>query len=192
MKFRKLSILVFTIFIALVTKQSFGGVIHYEFIQEGWVDTYDVSGFPIAENGIVTGFFSGEDSNSDGELEFFELLSYGMSFSGNTKVGAFTHGLNDLQLFNYTLGSIGFSPFGLASWPLYSNNGIFLYDADDGVIRDISSGISFEHSTGTMKHTAEDRVRTSALVTKVPEPNLIEMFGLACLMVLYRKTNKKL
>lgn len=93
----------------------------YLIVQEGW------------EGGArVTGQFSGEDLNNDGFINHAngEVSAYQISFSGNAKVPAFTHGLNDLQFFRYTVGTPGFRP----SSPLYSFGSTYMYDADDYII----------------------------------------------------------
>jgi hypothetical protein len=137
-KMLKLINVVFVLLILFFTNQSNAGIIEYEFNQKGWFEYHA----PIDDRrsfGEVNGYFAGEDLNNNGELEFFELTSYGVSFSGNAEVEAFTHNFSDLQFFNYTIGSIGFSQFGAGSWPLYSDNGMYGYDGDDGYIGNAAS-----------------------------------------------------
>lgn len=94
------------------------GVQRYRIEQCGWQG-----------GGTVIGEFVGEDRNRDGfiDLNQGEVLSYSVTFSGNNLVPKFTHSLNDLKYFRYTIGSSGFRP----SYPLSSDNGVTLYDADD-------------------------------------------------------------
>jgi hypothetical protein len=80
----------------------------------------------------VEGTFSGEDINRDGYINLAdgEVRSYEIRFSGNSLFPNFSHGLSDLRFFRYILGTTGFRP----SYPLYSENGEYSYDADDYTI----------------------------------------------------------
>jgi hypothetical protein len=75
----------------------------------------------------------GKDENRDGfiNLSQAEVSAYSVTFSGNDSVPDFTHSLSDLKFFSYTIGSSGFRP----SYPLYSDNGVASYDADDYTIQ---------------------------------------------------------
>jgi hypothetical protein len=129
-------------------------VLNFNLSQSGWNG-----------GGEVTAMFSGEDTNEDGFIDIAdnEVFSYMMEFKGNTIIPDFTHNLNDLLFFRYTLGSSGFPP----SFPLFSDNGSFFYDADDKVIGD-SPPI-----TGQSISTA---LAATVTVKIVPEPGNI--FGL--------------
>src|SRR4051794_2665163 len=94
--------------------------------------TYRLSQSGWTGGGEINGLFEGEDLNNDGfvSLDAGELSAYAVHFSGNTVVPDFTHNLADLRFFRYALGTSGFPP----SFPLFSENGSFFYDADDKVI----------------------------------------------------------
>jgi hypothetical protein len=66
--------------------------------------TFSQSGFP--GGGQITGFFSGEDLDGDGQLSSFadEISAFGASFSGNDAISAFTLGFDDLFGLVYDLG----------------------------------------------------------------------------------------
>jgi hypothetical protein len=73
----------------------------FEFTQAGYSDGASVSGF-----------FKGVDTNGDGRLQNFgpgEITDFGMTFSGNALVSAFSIGFaNDFFFFSYDLdGAIG-------------------------------------------------------------------------------------
>ncbi|MDH5301249.1 MAG: hypothetical protein OEW58_07810 [Gammaproteobacteria bacterium] len=93
----------------------------YSILQSGW-----------SGGGNISGFFSGEDLNSDGYIDLAggEVGAYEISFTGDIFVPDFTHTLADLDFFTYTVGSSGFRP----SFPLYSFDSSYFYDADDHLI----------------------------------------------------------
>jgi hypothetical protein len=66
--------------------------------------TFSQSGF--GGGGQITGFFSGEDLDGDGQLSSFadEITAFGVSFSGNATVSAFSLGFQDLFGLVYDLG----------------------------------------------------------------------------------------
>lgn len=79
----------------LRTQISQAGVI-YDFHQTG----YD-------EGAYVTGMFEGVDNNTNGQLSGFdgEILDFGMTFSGNSSVVAFSLGFSDLFGVVWDIGS---------------------------------------------------------------------------------------
>ena len=141
--------LVFTVLVPISNAM----VLDYSLIQTGWVD-----------GGQVNGTFSGEDYDNNGiiDLAMGEVTAYQITFSGNSTIQMFTHDLSDLQFFRYTIGSTGFPP----SFPLFSDDGIFRYDADDKVIGTSDLGIS--------RSTIEQAVVTQNVV---PEPATMILFG---------------
>jgi len=94
--------------------------------------TYIITQSDWQGGGIMTGKFTGEDSNHDGyiNVQSGEVSDYQVTFSGNGLIPGFTHDLSDLVYFRYTVGSSGFRP----SFPLYSTDGTYFYDADDYTI----------------------------------------------------------
>ena len=123
----------------------------FELRQDGWEG-----------GGRVTASFSGEDVNGDGFLNLAngEISAYQVEFSGNSIIAFFSHDLADLLFFNYELGSPGFPP----SFPLFSDNGSFFYDADDRII----GGSGF---TAPFIITSEPAV-------VIPEPSTWMLLGL--------------
>lgn len=116
-------------------------VMEYKFTQDGWSKV----GFPrIPSGGKIIGNFSGEDINNNGIIELAnnEVTSYFVKFMDSIFTPDFTHTLDDLLFFEYTIGSMGFPP----SFPLFSAGGGFEYDADDGVIIGLP-GITFLEDT---------------------------------------------
>jgi len=135
-------------------------VVNFNISQSGWDG-----------GGEVMGMFSGEDINEDGFINIVdnEVFSYMIEFKGNAIIPDFTHNLNDLLFFRYTLGSGGFRP----SFPLFSDSGSFFYDADDGAIGD-SPPI-----TGRFVSTA---LAAAVNVKIVPEPStVLGLLAFGCL-----------
>ena len=97
--------------------------------------TFIQGGF--AEGATVTGSFTGTDNDNDGQLAFFnggteELTAFSLSFSGNSLVGGFTLGLDDLYGFVYSLdGLLGDDDFGLVEG-IGVQNGFFDYAVGPG------------------------------------------------------------
>lgn len=94
--------------------------------------TYIITQSDWQGGGTITGKFTGEDSDHDGyiNLQSGEVSDYQVTFSGNGLIPGFTHNLSNLLYFRYTVGSSGFRP----SFPLYSTDGTYFYDADDYTI----------------------------------------------------------
>jgi hypothetical protein len=132
--------------------------------------TFDISQAGWTGGGEVVGMFSGDDLDNDGFIRLVdaELLSFDISFSGNATIPAFMHSLADVQFFDYQLGSGGFPP----SFPLFSDNGLFFYDADDGVIGESPPG------TGAFVATPQ-----AANVSIVSEPATLVLLSLGLLGV---------
>ena len=77
---------------AIMAASADAGVLHFDFVHEGF-----------SEGAFVSGTFYGEDLNSDGFLSFIsgemapfeELTGFDAEFSGNSLVPAFTLSLDD-------------------------------------------------------------------------------------------------
>lgn len=79
--------------------------------------TYLFSQGGYSGGGTITGSFEGADVNRDGQIALFtlgEITGFSLSFSGDSLVGSFQHGLGDLAGFVYNTGSsfIGDDPAG--------------------------------------------------------------------------------
>ena len=111
----------------------------YKFTQDGWHLAFS----PFTPSGgKIIGSFSGDDLNNNGIIELAnnEVTSYLVEFTGSIFTQDFTHTLDDLFFFEYTIGSTGFPP----SFPLYSAGGGFGYDADDRAILELPGSIFLE------------------------------------------------
>jgi hypothetical protein len=131
--------------------------------------------------GILTGTFTGQDLNQDGYIDLAsgEVSAYEITFSGNALIPAFTQGLADLEYFHYTVGSTGFRP----SYPLYSTDGTYFYDADDISIARNDLSVWITADQGGVPHYA--------LVTEIPEPTAsLGAFCLAGGWLLVRRTRR--
>ncbi|NND59238.1 MAG: VPLPA-CTERM sorting domain-containing protein [Gammaproteobacteria bacterium] len=104
--------------------------------------TYTFSQGGFDEGATVTGSFTGEDLDSDGQIVFFgdesrgpgaELTAFTLTFSGNSLVGGFTVGLSDLFGFVWTVGSafIGDDASGAAEG-IGVDNGLIAYYVGPG------------------------------------------------------------
>lgn len=128
--------------------------------------------------GFVTGLFEGEDLNHDGfiELAAGELTRYEISFSGDEFIPAFSHSLDDLLYFNYTVGSSGFRP----SFPLYSFGSGYSYDADDYII-------------GVQNYSRLTTTVSNATVSRIPAPATLFLVlpGLLFMALHARRGNNK-
>jgi hypothetical protein len=138
--------------------------------------TFTQTGF--SGGGTVTGTFSGSDLNSDGFLSSFagEVTDYSMSFTGDSIIADFTHGLGDFYGLIYELGS-GFIGDGLGGGVegIASNWGeITGYDYASGMgptggfggrVIDIATG-------------ATSATQSLVAVQVVPEPATLALLGL--------------
>jgi PEP-CTERM motif len=141
---------------------------------------FTISQFGWTGGGVITGSFSGQDIDNDGYIDLVsdEVSSYQVTFSGNALIASFTHDLSDLKSFRYTVGSSGFRP----SFPLYSTDGTYFYDADDYTIARNDRSVLITATEGGVAH--------DALVVVVPEPATSMLFGAALcgiLLVRYRR-----
>jgi len=70
--------------------------------------SYNFSQGGFADGARITGHFSGEDLDGDGYLYGYELSDFELFFSGNRAVGAFHHGMANLNGIVYALGEYRF------------------------------------------------------------------------------------
>ena len=138
-----------------------------------------------SEGATVTGMFTGEDLDNDGLIASFsgEVTDYMMSFSGNSLVPAFSHGLPDFYGLVYVLGSdIGnfFDSDGIAS-----SNGTTFYGASGGTI--VYSGPQFPGGKVGTFAGALDTTTEFVTVNTVPEPSTVLGLGLLGLGALVKR-----
>lgn len=55
--------------------------------------------------GVIQGSFEATDGDSDGWITTPEITAFSLSFSGDSIIPGFTHGLNELNLLNYKIGT---------------------------------------------------------------------------------------
>ena len=144
-----------------------------------------------SEGATVTGMFTGEDLDNDGVINSFtgEVTDYMMSFSGNSLVPAFSHGLPNFFGLIYKLGSdIGnfFDSDGIASKDVAT-----FYGASGGTIvypvypsPQIPGG-----KVGTFAG-ALDTTNEFVTVNTVPEPSTVLGLGLLGLGALVKRQLK--
>jgi len=138
-----------------------------------------------SEGATITGMFTGEDLNNDGFIHSLdgEVTDYMMSFSGNSLVPAFSHGLPDFFGLVYVLGSdIGnfFDFDGIAS-----NDVATFYGASGGTNLYPGSPIS-GGNVGTFAG-ALDTTNEFVTVNTVPEPSTVLGLGLLGLGALVKR-----
>jgi hypothetical protein len=134
-----------------------------------------------SEGASVTGMFTGEDLDNDGVINSFipgEVTGYTISFSGNSLVPAFSHGLPELFGLIYFLGSdIG---------DFFPSDGIRSVDATSGTFYGTSTGTAILPGPffpgGKVGTSAGALDLTSEFVTVtpkgVPEPSAVLGLGL--------------
>jgi hypothetical protein len=160
--------------VALSSKLGCAAPITYSINQTGW-----------NLGGVVSGEFEGEDLNQNGHLELAagEITRYEINFSGGLSIPAFTHTLNDLLYFDYTLGSGGFRP----SFPLYSLGSGYSYDADDYII----ASPEFWSTPGSPSYTwtaSNAKVSNDAMVSRIPAPETLALVVPGLLFLAYARS----
>jgi PEP-CTERM motif len=130
------------------------GIGDYSFVQGGF-----------AGGALVTGSFFGGDGNADGQISFFdgEIGGFGMSFSGNADVAAFTLDLSSLFGLVYDLdGDIG-DGLTLDIEGIGAFDGVFAYRAGPGPLTICDGRTECAEVTGP---------------APVPEPAALALLGL--------------
>ena len=130
----------------------------------------------FAGGGQVTGFFTGEDLDEDGQISSFtgEVTDFSLAFSGNASVAAFTLDFEDLFGFVYDLGDplLGNGRTGDIEGIL-AENGDFSYQAGPEAL--LLSGACLNGATCGQVSQAGRSASTTALVfvgetPAIPEP----------------------
>ena len=141
------------------------------------VYTFSQGGY--SGGGSISGTFTGSDLDADGQINSRrgEVTAFSFSFSGDSIVGPFSHGLGDLSTLVYDVGSgaIGDVAIGAFAPGIASN-----WFGSVGV--DFASGLGPTGSAGgrVIDIASSDTSSTlqSVSVTAVPEPGTTALFAL--------------
>lgn len=139
--------------------------------------------------GWITGTFTGSDIDLDGQINSFlgEVTAFSLSFSGDSIVPGFTHGLADLSGLVYDVGSpyLGDGPSGSTEGMASNWNGGFGFDYASGLGPTGGfGGRVIDLATGAMSSTPD-------LVAVVPEPSTYALFTLGVALLLGRKLTRR-
>ena len=144
----------------------------FDFIQEGF-----------SEGAVVTGMFTGEDLDSNGQLSSFagEISGFMMEFSGNSLVGMFSLDLVDLFGLAYDLDG---GPLGdghvLSIEGIGADNGSgFVYEAGPGPFDECGIGVDCARvSDGLATDFSMELIHVTPKAVGVPEPALSGLLAL--------------
>ncbi len=144
--------------------------------------TFSQGGF--AEGATVSGSFSGEDLDSDGQLASFngEISDFQMSFSGNSVVPAFSLGFAELNGLVYDLNG---GPLGdgqvLGIEGIAADDATFSYQAGPGPVDLCGQGIDCASvSDGTDTDNSQELIQVGgAAATPVPSIGLYGLIAMA-------------
>lgn len=137
--------------------------------------TFNFSQAGFGEGAFVSGAFTGQDSNGNGQLSLSdgEIFEFDMVFSGNSLVSAFTLGINDLNGFAYDLdgGPLG-DGLDLAIEGIAAGNSTHDYVAGPGPFAPCGIGLSCALIQGEQLISSSELIQ----VTLVPLPASIWLF----------------
>ncbi|HTD89024.1 MAG TPA: PEP-CTERM sorting domain-containing protein [Burkholderiales bacterium] len=147
--------------LALALCLSLSAQADYLFTQTGW-----------SGGGVVAGHFDGADTDGDNQISRFEVSDYGVTFSGNAEIPAFTQELSNLRFFAFNLDSAF-----VRTLTSFDAGATISFDGGNGLIH-----MPF-HATETTER---------AYVTTVPEPStwallLSGLFALCGIAAVWRK-----
>ena len=159
----------FALLFLLFTTQATAAPMTYNFSQSGFTG-----------GGTITGSFTGDDLDMNGALNSFvgEITNYSLTYSGGSIVGMFTHSFAEFGQLVYVIGTpfLGDDPIlgteGVASGPLFGPPDLFTYESGLGP-QGTLGGTVINNATG-----AFDTTQQLVVVTAVPEPATLALFGL--------------
>ena len=149
-------------------------IAYYPAIADSVTFSFSQAGF--GEGAFVSGVFTGQDSNGNGQLSTSdgEIIEFDLAFSGNSLVSAFTLGVSDLNALAYDLDG---GPLGdglvLAIEDIAAGNGAYVYVAGPGPFAQCGIGLSCALIQGERLIFSSELIE----VTAVPLPAVIWVFG---------------
>jgi hypothetical protein len=156
--------------------------------------TAHASGYSFSQGGFsgggaISGTFTGSDIDLDGQINSFagEVTAFSLSFSGDSLVPAFTHGMADFYGLIYDVGS-GFIGDG-------STGGI------EGMASNWGGTIGFDYASGlgptgglggrVIDIATGATSSTPELISVVPEPSTYALFALGAAVLVGRKLTRR-
>ncbi len=150
----------------------------------------------FAGGAMVTGMFTGEDLNMDGQLSTFdpgsELISFMITFSGVSSFPIITLGISNVVNFVYDLngGSLGDGLGGDVEGIEVLVPSFLLYEAGAGPLDTCPGGICGEILTPLGSTTTTELVTVTP--KPIPTPSAFLLMGTGLLgLIAYRKWNSK-
>lgn len=147
--------------------------------------SYTFSQVGYAGGGVITGSFTGSDIDLDGQISSFagEVSAFSLSFSGDSFVPAFSHGMADFTGLVYDVGSgfIGDGAGGFTEGMASNWLGVVGYDFASGLgPTGVFGGRVIDLATGAVSSTPE-------LIAVVPEPGSTALFALGIAVLAARR-----
>lgn len=162
--------ILFSLFVCCFVGSVSGAPISYNFFQGGF-----------DEDAEVTGMFTGDDLDGNGQLASFdgEISSFMMEFSGNGLVAAFSLDFDDLFGLVYDLdgGPLG-DGLALAVEGIGADSGTFSYLAGPGPADECGIGVDCGFVTDLMG-TSVSQEFVFVSPKDIPEPTTLAIFALA-------------
>ena len=133
---------------------------------------FEISGF--AGGATIMGSFSGNDTNGSGRITTNEVTAFDLTWSGNMRTSAFTHGLGNLSGLVYNIGLDLLR--GLSSNGGGNSAGYLRFLSVASVNGPLPGGFFFDRDRQIIFHPG-------VTTTSVPEPGTLTLFGLGLLAI---------
>lgn len=146
---------------------------------------FEIGGF--SGNAMISGSFTGEDTNNTGTLGhgilgIYEISAFNLRWSGNSRTAAFRHGLGNLRTLLYDIGSQTLLGFGSSRNGTSAN----LLDIWIPFVGTIRAGSVNGPKSGCFFCSDPDKQVVKypgVTTTQVPEPGTLTLFGIGLLAV---------